>query len=151
MLDGTSNTVFVSEVILGNGENGSATASLDVRTMFAANDTSGVALTDATCLAWANAGAYTIDGTGFRDPTRAGGFWHTGNNFTLFQTYLQPNDARPSCRTRDSFWMGARSRHSGGVNVVLGDGSVRFVQNGVQPATWRDLGTRAGGEVISNF
>jgi prepilin-type N-terminal cleavage/methylation domain-containing protein/prepilin-type processing-associated H-X9-DG protein len=45
----------------------------------------------------------------------------------------------------------ARSYHSGGVNVVLMDGSVRFVTNDILSATWRALGTRAGGEVIGGF
>jgi prepilin-type N-terminal cleavage/methylation domain-containing protein len=46
----------------------------------------------------------------------------------------------------------ARSRHVGGVNVVLGDGSVRFVQQTVDLLTvWRPLATIAGGETISDF
>jgi len=43
----------------------------------------------------------------------------------------------------------SRSFHTGGVNVMLMDGSVRFVSNSIQPATWRALGTRSGGEVIA--
>ncbi len=43
----------------------------------------------------------------------------------------------------------SRSYHSGGVNAVLMDGSVRFVPNTIHPETWRALGTRAGGEVIA--
>ena len=43
----------------------------------------------------------------------------------------------------------ARSFHGGGVNAVLLDGSVRFVTDGVSPATWRGLATRAGGEVLA--
>jgi len=42
----------------------------------------------------------------------------------------------------------SRSHHVGGVNVLLMDGSCRFVQNGIAPDTWRALGTRAGAEVI---
>ena len=42
----------------------------------------------------------------------------------------------------------ARSFHSAGVNVVLMDGSVRFVRNAISITTWRSLSTRAGGEVI---
>jgi prepilin-type N-terminal cleavage/methylation domain-containing protein/prepilin-type processing-associated H-X9-DG protein len=44
----------------------------------------------------------------------------------------------------------SRSFHSGGVNVALMDGSVRFVRNSIPVGTWRALGTRAGGEVIGN-
>ncbi len=42
----------------------------------------------------------------------------------------------------------SRSYHPGGVNVLLGDGSVRFVKSTVDGMTWRALGTVAGGEVL---
>ena len=42
------------------------------------------------------------------------------------------------------------SHHPGGVNVLFGDGSVKFVKDSVALWTWRALGTRAGGEVISS-
>jgi prepilin-type N-terminal cleavage/methylation domain-containing protein/prepilin-type processing-associated H-X9-DG protein len=41
----------------------------------------------------------------------------------------------------------ARSRHTGGVNAALADGSVRFFADGTDLFTWRALGTRANGEV----
>ena len=37
------------------------------------------------------------------------------------------------------------------MNVLLGDGSVRFVQDGIQLQTWRSLSTRATGEVIGDY
>ena len=40
--------------------------------------------------------------------------------------------------------MSARSRHSGGVNAVLCDGSVRFVSGNITPAVWKAVGTIAG-------
>jgi prepilin-type processing-associated H-X9-DG protein len=43
----------------------------------------------------------------------------------------------------------ARSRHPGGVNVLLADGSVRFIKDSVNANTWWGIGTKAGGEVIS--
>ena len=42
----------------------------------------------------------------------------------------------------------ASSHHPGGVNVLMADGSVRLVKDGVARGTWQALGTRAGGEVI---
>jgi prepilin-type processing-associated H-X9-DG protein len=40
----------------------------------------------------------------------------------------------------------ARSFHPGGVNMLLADGSVRFVKSTIAGATWRVLGTIAGGK-----
>ena len=31
----------------------------------------------------------------------------------------------------------------------MGDGSVKFIKNTINPITWWGLGTKAGGEVIS--
>ena len=45
----------------------------------------------------------------------------------------------------------SRSYHTGGVNVLLMDGSVRFVSNGIGGPTWLGLGTRNGGEVLNDF
>ena len=39
--------------------------------------------------------------------------------------------------------------HTGGVNFVQGDGSVRFIKDSIALSTWSASGTRAGGEVIS--
>lgn len=45
----------------------------------------------------------------------------------------------------------SRSYHSGGVNSLLMDGSVRFVAQMIERNVWRALGTRDGGEVIGDF
>ncbi len=55
-------------------------------------------------------------------------------------------------------WGGAYTRmvnpptsyHPGGVNVLFLDGSVHFVRETINRPTWRALGTRSGGEVISD-
>jgi prepilin-type N-terminal cleavage/methylation domain-containing protein/prepilin-type processing-associated H-X9-DG protein len=44
----------------------------------------------------------------------------------------------------------ARSRHAGGVNVALCDGSVRFISKDIPLATWQALGSMNGGEALSN-
>jgi prepilin-type N-terminal cleavage/methylation domain-containing protein/prepilin-type processing-associated H-X9-DG protein len=41
------------------------------------------------------------------------------------------------------------SFHPGGVNMVMGDGSVRFIKNSISHYAWGGLSTIAGGEVIS--
>jgi prepilin-type N-terminal cleavage/methylation domain-containing protein/prepilin-type processing-associated H-X9-DG protein len=45
--------------------------------------------------------------------------------------------------------VGASSYHSGGVNVGMLDGSVRFVKDSVSLATWGAIATKAGGEIVS--
>jgi prepilin-type N-terminal cleavage/methylation domain-containing protein/prepilin-type processing-associated H-X9-DG protein len=45
----------------------------------------------------------------------------------------------------------SRSYHTGVVNVLLMDGSVRSISNSTSLAVWRALGTRAGGEVVSSL
>ena len=45
----------------------------------------------------------------------------------------------------------SRSHHSGMVNTLLMDGSVRGTASSIDLATWRGLNTRAGGEVIGSY
>jgi prepilin-type processing-associated H-X9-DG protein len=42
------------------------------------------------------------------------------------------------------------SYHPGGVNLLFGDGSVKFVKDSLALNVWRALSTRNGGEVISS-
>jgi prepilin-type processing-associated H-X9-DG protein len=44
---------------------------------------------------------------------------------------------------------GARSKHTGGVNAAMCDGSVAFVSNEIDIIVWRGLGTRSGGELAT--
>ena len=43
------------------------------------------------------------------------------------------------------------SKHSGGVNFLFGDGSVRFLRQTLDARTWVAIGTRAGGEVVGTL
>jgi prepilin-type N-terminal cleavage/methylation domain-containing protein/prepilin-type processing-associated H-X9-DG protein len=55
----------------------------------------------------------------------------------------------PGASDRGAF-AASRSRHAGGVNVGMGDGSVRFVKNTISAMTWVALNTIQGNEVISS-
>ena len=58
----------------------------------------------------------------------------------------------PESNSADTFAaVTSRSYHSGGVTILLMDGSVRFVRNTISQATWRALGTRAGNEVVGDY
>jgi prepilin-type N-terminal cleavage/methylation domain-containing protein/prepilin-type processing-associated H-X9-DG protein len=98
------------------------------------------------------------------DPARGGGraqMWALGtlNNGAAFNAILPPNSPcwmanvtfypPPDFRAAISMIAPSTSRHAGGVNVCLGDGSVRFASDEVNPDTWSALSTRAGGEMIS--
>jgi prepilin-type N-terminal cleavage/methylation domain-containing protein/prepilin-type processing-associated H-X9-DG protein len=87
-----------------------------------------------------------------------GGVHHTG-----FTTAWTPNKVTGNATIRDLDINGqrekqggptfaaitARSYHPGGVNVLLGDGSVRFIKTTIFGVTWRALGTVSGAEVVS--
>ncbi|WP_414738003.1 H-X9-DG-CTERM domain-containing protein [Gemmata algarum] len=69
-----------------------------------------------------------------------GGSWIWANaSVDGFTAGLAPNSPEPDSTARSNF--------SGGVNVCLGDGSVRFVRDAIALTTWRALATRGGGEV----
>lgn len=60
-------------------------------------------------------------------------------------------DPRMPCTSGSNLHAAARSRHSGGVNAVFGDGSVRFVPDSIDLNVWRNLSTRDGAEPNTNF
>jgi prepilin-type processing-associated H-X9-DG protein len=64
--------------------------------------------------------------------------------------WCQSIPAAPCLSTWAEINLSARSYHPGGVNVVFADGSGRFMANRISPSTWIALGTRAGGEPITD-
>ncbi|AMV36298.1 DUF1559 domain-containing protein [Planctomyces sp. SH-PL62] len=86
----------------------------------------------------------------------AGAHWANSNySQTTFNFMITPNSKTPDCSNWGTYGIGygfhtPRSYHSGGVNVALADGSVRFIKDAIALQTWYALGTRAGGEVVSS-
>ncbi len=70
---------------------------------------------------------------------------------TNYGHVLPPNSTMPDCGDSSiaAAFMASRSWHPGGVNACFVDGSVHFIKNSINPATWAALGTRSGGEIIS--
>jgi prepilin-type N-terminal cleavage/methylation domain-containing protein/prepilin-type processing-associated H-X9-DG protein len=91
----------------------------------------------------------------------AGQYWAWGcPGMTLFNTVVPPastqypwNSCRqgcPQCGTDNSHIINATSKHPGGCNVLKSDGSVSFIKSTINMQTWMQLGSVAGGEVVSS-
>lgn len=48
-----------------------------------------------------------------------------------------------------NIWASARSKHNGGVNAAMGDGSVTFVSDDIEAPVWHAMCTRAGEDVAN--
>jgi prepilin-type N-terminal cleavage/methylation domain-containing protein/prepilin-type processing-associated H-X9-DG protein len=148
--DGLSNTALYSEVMRGT-QNYNTTGALDNTGV--TNDAGGFTMTDGTTAT----GCLNGGSTGLR---------YTGHQYyralPFLQTYthtLPPNwnrklssgAQRYNCYNGNlnQMHIAASSYHSGGVNVALCDGSVRFVRDSVSLAAWQAFGSRANGEVSS--
>ena len=85
--------------------------------------------------------------------TGNGRSWFWGSReWTLYTHAQQPNGPIPDCISGGSIpalgMASARSYHPGGVNVLMSDGSGRFVTESISRPLWRGLGTRNGGELV---
>ncbi len=126
--DGTSNTLLMAEVIQGQAKQDGTTN--DLRGFVQYGSSSGFS-------AWLTPNSQQYDLL----------------NATIYCSYPFANN--PPCypdRTamspyRDIY--AARSRHPGGVNTGLCDGSVKFFKNSINLLTWRALSTTQGNEVLS--
>ncbi len=117
--DGTSTTAMVSELILSPDTNGH-----DIRGRYHNPAHSGVSFS-----------------------TRLPPNTNVPDQFDWCQATPVPR--APCIYTGTNIFVLARSYHIGGVNVAMGDGSVRFVKDSIDPVTFRAMGSRNGAEVVS--
>jgi prepilin-type N-terminal cleavage/methylation domain-containing protein/prepilin-type processing-associated H-X9-DG protein len=53
--------------------------------------------------------------------------------------------------TATGYYAAARSRHAGGVNIGMADGSVQFISEHIALNTWRAISTMDGSEVVNGY
>ena len=86
--------------------------------------------------------------------------WAWGETgMTMFHTIVPPNSQQyafgacrndcAGCSPDAAVFSNAQSNHPGGVNVLMSDGSVRFIKDTIAWSTWWSLGTKANGETVS--
>lgn len=144
--DGLSHTVAYSERIRGTG--------VKSLTIDPARDFGGIQVVpDCTD----RDGDYALDCcqlASARDfpNSREGGFtWFYGDFLCAAYNHAQePNGRIPDALLVPAGFgiATARSFHPGGVNAVMGDGSVRFMKSSIARGVWRALGTRNGDELV---
>jgi prepilin-type N-terminal cleavage/methylation domain-containing protein/prepilin-type processing-associated H-X9-DG protein len=144
--DGTSNTAFFSEKIRGSGMRDgdarsdsmiiSSPTSLDdtYLTCTSTNPQTALRLTHVQGASWVMGEMCCTQYNHVSTPNKGScaGLGFANNSMANMPMVVPPS-----------------SQHPGGVNVLFGDGSVKFVKNSIALDTWRGLGTRNGGEVIS--
>ncbi len=159
-IDGSSNTIAFAEGVVGTqslqpGQKRIALINVGGLQPFETYDASqninnAKAALNVCNVVWNAKTAGTID-------RQRGENWaHGCMDMTLFNTIGTPNDFGDTWSACSRIGSGARSDlnsadsyHAGGINVTMGDGSVRFIKDSVNMQTWMGLGTKAGGEVLS--
>ncbi len=135
-LDGTSQTVVVSECIIG-----SPTSRVN-STLGGTPD--AVTATNNGCT---SASAVNSNGT----TAARGNSWFRGYEPASigFTTLMVPNSRLWDCGANsDNTMFGARSNHPTGVQATMGDGSVHFVADNINFNVWRYLGGMKDGQQV---
>jgi prepilin-type N-terminal cleavage/methylation domain-containing protein/prepilin-type processing-associated H-X9-DG protein len=92
---------------------------------------------------------------------QCGQYWMIGDTtFTEFNTIVPPNSTTykfgfcrngcNGCNPDGSQFVNLSSNHSGGVNILMGDGSVRFLKSTVAQSIYWYIGTKANMDVVSS-
>jgi prepilin-type processing-associated H-X9-DG protein len=159
MLDGTSNIIAFSEAVNGVPKpEPPMTPLIGLNSVtfpagsLVLNATDNVAAVQAAIQACDTA---YMTGGGSGGDARGDEWIHGGASFTLFNTVIPPNGRKQTWTYCSMAASGpaeianAQSFHPGGVNCLLADGSVKFIRDSISQLVWWQLGSIAGGEVIS--
>jgi prepilin-type N-terminal cleavage/methylation domain-containing protein/prepilin-type processing-associated H-X9-DG protein len=141
IIDGTSNTALFSEKLRGQGFPNPRTD------MFTMPNTTTLASTFGSCQATNPATATPLT-------SKQGYSWVMGEMCcTTYNHVSTPNTLScagtgfPGTMANMAMDVPPSSYHTNGVNVLLADGSVRYVSNAISLATWRAVGSRNGGDI----
>lgn len=151
--DGLSVTAMYAERVVGKRQGGPFGEGLDPmrRAMLRVSTGGDVPRRADRWVAVCAVASGSVGGVGWPD-WLAGRYWlPTSGRFALYNHVLTPNAAIHDCYVEyDWGAFSARSIHPGGVvNVAFGDGHVRPVSATIDRAVWRALGTRDGGEAVT--
>ena len=148
-IDGSSQTALFGEGIIGNGSSTPPPSNAPNPTELMVQLPSGISQFSDTFVYNPLDPALCATSTNYRSDRQTN--WVEGDyRHTLYDHYTTPNSSAYDClRGPLHGWRAARSRHSGGVNTLFGDGSVKFVKDSVNLAAWRAIATVAGKEVVS--
>jgi prepilin-type N-terminal cleavage/methylation domain-containing protein/prepilin-type processing-associated H-X9-DG protein len=141
--DGTSNTAVWSEHLKGDFSNGISTERSDTYQPGIYPNTP-----DEAVLYCAQVDINDLTKQGY---SNVGAPWLEGYHSTTIYFHVGPPNSRSCMYPPGRIATTANSAHPGGVNVGLCDGSVRFVPQGINLATWRALGSRDAGEVVGEY
>ncbi|MFN9824878.1 MAG: H-X9-DG-CTERM domain-containing protein, partial [Planctomyces sp.] len=83
--------------------------------------------------------------------SNVGGPWLQQYHSTNQYNHVLPPNGRSCMFPPGRIATTSNSRHTGGVQTLLCDGSVRFVSENVDLRTWRFLGSIGGGEINGEF
>ncbi|MGE3820462.1 MAG: DUF1559 domain-containing protein [Isosphaeraceae bacterium] len=158
--DGTSNTCAFSEAVVGNTVQNKRQRNIGINSvtgfptaalLFDASSNPALLIQaiKSCTRAW-ETGSHNVD-------TQRGQNWaHGAMAFTMFNTLVPPNNTQDQwthCSNTGSGSLSAFSNadswHPGGVNMMMGDGSVRFLKETTNQRVWWAVGTKAGGEILS--
>ncbi len=150
VIDGTANTAAFSENVMG--VNQSLVRDQKNKVMMSVTFTGGNTPTGLASLQQNCAAGLGVDFPGYQNSRGGEWIFHRLRDNSVYLHGLPPN--RPGClstirRAQGSLW-GPSSRHPGGVNVLMADGTCRNVSDNVDLKTWMAVATPSGQETVDN-